>query len=182
MGMVTTIERPEHDECSTYYLGYVRRVPDGDDVLTLLADQIGTLVGLLRGLSDEQAEFRFAPGEWSIKEVVGHLVDAERIFAHRAFTFWRDQAAIMPGIDPDVYVREGQFEAWSLAELLDELGLLRRANLISFRHLTPEASRRRGVASGSTFSVRALVYILAGHINYHLDDLRGKYLPGLGRR
>jgi hypothetical protein len=76
-------------------------------------------------------------------------------------------------------VRAGQFGAWSLTELLDELTLLRRANLIAFRHLTPEASQRRGVASGTIFSVRALVYIIAGHINYHLEDLREKYLPGL---
>ena len=176
--MAGAIERPESGECSAYYLGYVGRVPQGD-VLALLADQVGVLDGMLRGLSDEQAEFRFAPGEWSIKEVAGHLVDAERLFSYRAFTISRDESAIMPGIDPDVYVREGKFGAWSLAELLDELAALRRANVIAFRHLTPETSRRRGVASGSTFSVRALVYILAGHINYHLEDLREKYLPGL---
>jgi hypothetical protein len=177
--MLTTIGRPENDECSTYYLGYARRVPDGEDVLALLADQTGTLAGLLRGLSDEQANVRFAPGGWTIKEVASHLVDAERAFGYRAFAFWRDQAAIMPGIDPDRYVREGQFGSWTLSELLDELVLLRRANLIAFRHLTPEASLRRGVASGSTFSVRARVSIIAGHIDYHLDDLREKYLPGL---
>lgn len=172
------IERPASDECSTYYMGYVSRVPDGD-VLALLSEQIDTLEDLLRDLSDDQAEFRFAPGEWSIKEVVGHLVDAERIFAYRAFTISRDETAIMPGIDPDVYVRAGDFGTWSLAELLDELVHLRRANVIAFRHLTPEASQRRGVASGTTFSVRALIHIIAGHINYHLADLREKYLPGL---
>ena len=85
----------------------------------------------------------------------------------------------MPGIDPDDYVRAGNFGTWPLSDLLDELIHLRRANVIAFRHLTPEASRRRGVASGSTFSVCSLVYILAGHINYHLEDLREKYLPGL---
>lgn len=178
--MVAVIERPASDECSEYYLGYVGRVPDGD-VLAMLAEQIGVLDDLLRGLSDEQAEFRFAPGEWSIREVVGHLIDAERLFAYRAFTISRDETAIMPGIDPDVYVREGNYGSYTLAELLDELISLRRANVIAFRHLTPEASQRRGVASGSTFSVRSLVYILAGHINYHLEDLREKYLPGLTR-
>jgi DinB superfamily len=172
------IEGPASDECSAYYMGYAARVPDGD-VLALLDEQIGVLGGLLRDLSDGQAEFRFAPDEWSIKEVAGHLVDAERILSYRAFTIARDEAAVLPGFEPDDYVRAGQFGAWSLAELLDELTLLRRANLIAFRHLTPEASQRRGDASGTIFSVRALVYIIAGHINYHLEDLREKYLPGL---
>jgi hypothetical protein len=177
---MVAIERPANDECSSYYLGYVARVPECD-VLVLLSEQLNTLDGLLRGLTDEQADYRFAPNEWSIKEVVGHLIDAERIFAYRAFTISRDESAIMPGIDPDVYVAAGHYGARSLAELLDELAHLRRANLLAFRHLTTEATRRRGVASDTTFSVRALIYIIAGHVNYHLADLREKYLPGLAK-
>lgn len=179
--MVTVIERPESGECSTYYHGYVGRVPQGD-VLEMLAGQPDELEALLGDLSDEQANFRFAPEEWSIKEVVGHLVDAERTFSYRAFAFSRDQAAELPGMDPDDYVREGRFGGWSLAELLGELTALRRANVIAFRHLDPETSQRRGVASGSPFSVRALVYILAGHVIYHIEDLEQKYLPGLARQ
>lgn len=177
--MVAAIGRPENDECSNYYLGYARRVPDGGDVLALLSAQIDTLESLLRGLSDEQADFRFAPGEWTIKQVVGHLVDAERILVYRAYTISRDESAVLPGFDPDVYAGEAGFGAWTLDELLDEWAALRRATVISFRHLTPEMHLRRGIASGTPFTVRALVYIIAGHINYHLEDLRGKYLPGL---
>jgi hypothetical protein len=178
--VAATIEKPESGECSDYYLGYVNRVPEGD-VLDTLAGQTAVLEGMLGDLSEEQASFSFAPGEWSIKEVVGHLVDAERTFSYRAFAISRDQSVNLPGMDPDDYAREGRFGEWSLDELLEELAALRRANVIAFRHLSPEASRRRGVASGSPVSVRALIYILAGHVNYHFEDLEQKYLPGLGR-
>lgn len=178
---MTTIERPGHDECTEYYFQYVRLASQGD-VLAVLDEQSRVLDGMLRGLTGEQADFRFAPGEWSIKEVVGHLVDAERIFAYRAFTLARDEAAVLPGFDPDAYVREADFGAASLAELLDELASLRRANLLAFRRLTPEATQRRGIASEIPFSVRALIYILAGHFNYHVKDVREQYLPGLVRR
>ena len=178
---MTTIERPGNDECADYYLQYIRHAPEGD-VLALLDEQLLMLADLLRELTAEQADFRFAPGEWSIKEVVGHLGDVERIFAYRAYTIARDEAAVLPGFDQDHYVCEANFGAASLAELLDELASLRRANLLAFRRLTPEATRRRGIASDNPFSVRALIYILAGHFNYHLKDLREQYLPRLTRR
>ena len=178
--MAAVIEKPVLGECSSYYMGYVERVPRGD-VLEVLAGQTAELEGLLGGLSEEQASFSFAPGEWSIKQVAGHLVDAERTFAYRAFAISRDQSVELPGMDPDDYVREGHFEGWTLAEILDELAALRRANVIAFRHLSSEASRRQGVASGSPVSVRALIYILAGHVVYHIEDLEQKYLPGLAR-
>lgn len=176
--MATVIERPGDDEYGSYYAGYVNRVPQGD-VLELLEAQPDVLDELLGSLTDEQAEFRFASGEWSIKEVVGHVVDAERLFAHRAYVFSRDTTAELPGMEQDAYVREGHFNDWQLPEMLEELRLLRQANLIAFRHLTPEATTRQGVASGTEVSVRALIYILAGHFNYHIEDLTEKYLPGL---
>ena len=177
---MAAIERPGTDEYNEYYADYMGRAPDGD-ILTNLSDQLGELEGMLRGLTREQEDFRFAPGEWTIKEVVGHLVDGERAFGYRAFAFSRGEQAALPSFDQDEYVREGNSGARSLADLLEELSLLRRANLLAFRALTPEAAGRRGVASGNPVSVRALVYILAGHLNYHIEDLREKYLPGLGR-
>lgn len=178
--MTVVIERPERGECSEYYHGYVDRVPDGD-VLEILAGQPDELRQMLGDLSDSQAEFSFAPGEWTIKEVLGHLVDAERLFSYRAFTFARDQSAELPGMDPDDYVREGRFERYTLSDLLDEMELLRRANVIAFQYLTPEQTRQQGIASGNPFTVRALVYILAGHVLYHFEDFREKYLPGIAQ-
>jgi hypothetical protein len=156
----------------------VDRVPDGD-VLALLEAQVGELDALLRPLSASQADSRFADGEWTIKEVVGHLVDSERVFAYRAVAFARAEAASLPGFDQDAYVRAADFGTRTLADLLDQLALLRRANLAEFRCLSAETAARRGTASNREISVRALIYIIAGHVNYHLEDLRGKYLPGL---
>ena len=172
------IERPGKGEFSSFYLGYVERVPEGD-ILIQLAGQPDELKAMLRELSDEQARFRFAPGEWSIKEVVGHLVDAERTFAYRAFAISRDEAVVLPGMEQDGYVREGHFDDRPLEEMLDELTALRQANVIAFSHLTPEASLRTGDANGTPVSVRANLYILAGHVIYHFEDLTEKYLPGL---
>lgn len=178
--MATTIAMPGADEYAPYYGTYVRRVTAGD-VIALLDEQIGVLDGLLRGLSEEQAAFRFAPGEWSIKEVVGHLGDAERAFGYRIFAFSRGEAAALPGFEQDDYAREGHFDARGLGDLLDEWAHLRRANHLVCRALSPEATTRRGVASDNPVSVRALVYLLAGHVDYHFADLREQYLPGLMR-
>ena len=178
--MSATIAPPASDEYNPYYAGYVGRVPDGD-ILAILAAQPAVLDGLLRDLSDAEARSRFAPGEWTIKEVVGHLIDAERLFAHRALTIARADPAPLPGFDQDAYVAAADYDARPLADLLDELGHLRQANLLAFRHLPAGASERRGTASEWPVSVRALLHILAGHLTYHLEDLREKYLPALGR-
>ncbi len=178
MRMVAVIERPETEEYSSYFGDYIQRVKE-TDVLAWMAGQPRQLETLLSDLSDDEALFRFAPGEWTIKEVVGHMVDAERTFAYRAFAFSRGTTEELPSMEQDDYVREGHFDDWQLSEMLEELRLLRQANLIAFRHLTPEACLRQGVASGIGVSVRALVYILGGHFDYHIEDLTDKYLPGL---
>lgn len=172
------IARPEADEYNEYYAGYVGLVPEGD-VLATLDRQLDELVGLVGNLSDEEALSRFAPGEWTIKQVVGHLVDGERAFGYRAFAFSRGESAALPSFDQDEYVRQGAFDGRALGEMIEELTHLRRANLIAFRALSAEAIGRRGVASNNPVSVRALIYITAGHLQYHIIDLREKYLPAL---
>jgi hypothetical protein len=176
--VATAIARPGADEYGSYYGGYIDLVPDGD-VLTILAEQIGTLEGMLRGLPDAQANATFAPGEWTIKEVAGHLVDAERIFAHRLHAISRADPHPLPGFEQDDYVREANYGARTLPDLLDEWGHLRRANHFSYRYITPAVSERRGLANWVVLSVRALVYILAGHTIYHINDFREKYLPAV---
>ena len=176
---MSRIERPSADEHHPYYGAYISRVPADADVLRLLEEQIGELDRLLRPLDDAQASSAFAPGEWTIKEVVGHLVDCERMFSFRAVAFARCDPAALPAFEQDGYVRAADFGARPLGDLLDQLASLRRANLLEFRHLAPEVTRQRGVASGREFTVRALVYTLAGHVVYHLEDLTGKYLPSL---
>src|SRR4051794_32265575 len=109
-GMASVITRPEADEFNDYYAGYIARVPAGD-IMTILADSQTEVDSLLGSLSDQQANFRFAPGEWTIKEVAGHLVDAERAFGYRAFAFSRNESAALPGFEQDDYVREANFDA-----------------------------------------------------------------------
>ncbi len=176
--MPNTIARPNTDEYTAAAAGYVELVPDGD-VLALLGEQLAALDTLLGSLTDEQALSRFAPGEWSIKEVVGHLIDAERIFSYRLLAISRGEQASLPGFEQDDYVRAADFDARPFADLREELTLLRRANLLAYRAITPEVATRRGTANGHEVTVRALVYLLAGHLNYHLTDLREKYLPAL---
>lgn len=171
-----TITRPHTDEYSPYYADYVQRVPE-EDIFDVLAEQIQTLHHLLTHLSEEQANFRPAPDEWSIKEVVGHLCDFERVFAYRALCFSRHESAPLPGFDQDAYVRESNYSDRMLADLIQEFEWLRRANLLAFKNLSAEAGLRRGTASGAEISVRALIYIMAGHVYQHLDSLQRAYLP-----
>ena len=178
----TTIEHPAVDEYAPWSADYVGRVGEGD-ILAILTQQVDELEQALAGLSEQQALFRFGPDEWSIKELTGHLCDFERIFFYRTLCISRGEQAALPGFDQDVYVREAGFDDHGLDELLQEFRLLRQANLLSLKHLSPSVSLRRGTVNASTFSVRAMVYILAGHVYHHVASLHTNYLPELkGRR
>jgi hypothetical protein len=176
--MSEIIERPNNDEYDPFYAGYIRRAGESG-ILDTLARQSTELEHALEGLSEQQALFRPAPGEWSIKEVLGHLCDAERIFFYRALCISRGEQALLPGFEQDDYVREAGFDAHGLNELLQEFRLIRQANLLSLKHLSSAASLRRGNANGKPISTRALVYILAGHVYHHLESIQTVYLPAL---
>jgi uncharacterized damage-inducible protein DinB len=167
--------QPQTTEYNPYFGKYLSLVPEGDVVATL-SRQLEDTLAFLRGLSEEQADTRYAPDKWSIKEVVGHLLDSERIFGHRAFHFARNDQAALPGYEQDDYVREGNFGKRSLSDLADEFEHVRRANLLLLRSLDDEAWLRRGVANDSEISVRALAYILAGHETHHMQIIRERYL------
>lgn len=169
------IPYPQPDEYFEYYGNYIHRVLPGSDLLALMGQQPDELQALLRHISDEQANVRPAPDEWSIKEVVGHINDTERIFAYRALRFARADATPLPGFEQDDYVRGTDFNARSLADLVEEFALQRRANLLCFRPLKAEEAARRGTASGRPFSVRALLYCMAGHVIHHVESLKRDY-------
>jgi len=170
------IARPNPDEHSAYYGTYIARVPEGADLLQMLREQSQTLGDLLRDVSDERALERPAPGEWNIKEIVGHLNDFERILTYRALRFARHDATLIPGIEPLDYVREYDASRFPLRDLLDEFIHLRAANVLLFKSFSEEMWQRRGVASGVEASVRALVYVIAGHVDQHLESVRMVYL------
>lgn len=169
--------RPQSSEHSPSVESYIRRVPEGD-IVDLLERQIEDTLALVRSLSERDAGARRKPAEWNIKEVIGHLCDAERLLSCRALRFARGDAQPLPGWEQDDYVREANFTNRTLKDLCDEFEHLRRANVALFRSFTAEAFARRGVANAKEVSVRALLYIIAGHERHHMEQMRQR-LPEL---
>ena len=167
------IERPERSEYADFYAGYIAALPPGD-ILEILERQKDQLRHLARAAADRET-FRYAPGKWSIREVVGHLIDAERVFSYRALCFSRGDETPLPGFDENFYVAHARFDDRTLSTLIEELTLLRSANVLSFRELSPEELARMGVANTYPVSVRALAFILAGHLEHHFEVLRERY-------
>jgi DinB superfamily len=171
-----TIASPDASEYAPYYGRYITLV-GGHDVVAALEDQPRDTLALLSTLSEEQGDYRYAPDKWSIKEMLGHLIDTERVFAYRALCFARNDRTPLASFEQDDYVRAGGFDDRRLADLIEEFICVRRASVCLFRPLSAEVWTRRGVASGNPVSVRALAYIIAGHELHHRRVLREKYLP-----
>ncbi len=170
-----TSTRPEATEYQSYFGRYVSLVPEGDIVAQLEA-QLAETLELLRGVPEAEAGFRYGPDKWSIKQLVGHMIDTERIFAYRALCFARHDRTPLPGYEQDDYIRGGSFDAHPLASLAAEFESVRRASVFLFKHLDGEAWARTGTANNSEVSVRALAYIIAGHELHHREILRTRYL------
>jgi hypothetical protein len=169
------IARPQSDEYVPYYGKYISLVPEGDLAETLRS-RIGETLALLRTIPEARASHRYAPGKWSIKEVVGHLADVERVMTYRALRLARGDATPLPGFDENAYVPAANFEARSLASLAHELEEVRRATIAFFETLDPDAAARRGSVNNNEISARALAYIVAGHERHHVRILRERYL------
>ncbi len=175
--MVNTIRStpPDASEHAPYYGRYTSLVANGDIVDTL-ERQCPETIALLSPLSDEQANYRYAPGKWSIKEMLGHVVDTERIFAYRALRIARNDQTPIEGFEQDDYVRGANFSECRFKDMLEEFTCVRRASVLLFQQLSTEAWLRHGTASQMGVSVRALAYIIAGHEIYHRNALKEKYL------
>ena len=174
-----TITRPASTEYAPFYASYVERVPDGD-VVDMLEHQLADTLDLVRGLSDADAAFRYAPDKWTIKQVLGHLGDTERIMCYRALRIARADATPLASFDENAFVSASRFDERTVDSLTGELRAVRAATVPFFRALDAEESSRTGTASGKTVSVRALAYIIAGHERHHRAILRERY--GLPRR
>jgi uncharacterized damage-inducible protein DinB len=169
------IPRPHADEHVEYYARYIAKVPDGD-LISLLREQAVETVNLLQDVSPAKADFAYAPGKWTIKQVVGHISDAERVFGYRALRFARQDPTELPGFDENAYVDNANFTDRTLPDLLDELQVVRASTIHFAKNLDPAAFERRGSANGNQISVRALLYIIAGHERHHAELLRERYL------
>ena len=179
--MTPLIEKPSPSEHEAYYSLYIDQVPEGD-VLETLGTQIETTLDLLASVSPELEEHRYAPDKWSVREVVGHVIDAERVFAYRAFTFGRSDAAPIPGMEQNEYAAASNAAVRPLAELAAELAVVRRSTLALFRGLPDDAWSRAGVASGFSFTVRCFPFLIAGHEIHHRKGLIENYLGGASSR
>jgi DinB family protein len=173
--MDRTTGKPDETEYVPYYGRYISLVPEGD-IRAMLSKQLDETLALLRTIPESQAGFRYAPDKWSIKELVGHVIDTERIFSYRALRFARNDKTSLSGFEQDDYIRNASFNDYSLVDLASEFESVRRSTLFLLKHLDEEAWMRRGVASESEVSVRALAYIIAGHELHHRAILRDRYL------
>jgi hypothetical protein len=167
--------RPGRDEYAPYYDKYVSLVPAGDIVGTL-ERQLADTLALLRSIPEDRANSAYEPGKWSVKEVIGHVSDTERVFSHRALRFGRGDRTPLPGYEQDDYVRAAGFGARTLSSIADEFARVRAATAALFRSFDEEAWARRGTANDNEVSVRALAHILAGHELHHIKILRERYL------
>jgi hypothetical protein len=171
--------RPDDSEYAEYYRPYVALVPDVN-VVDFLTQQLASATHILQGIDEGDADFRYAEGKWSIKEVVGHLCDSERVFGCRALRFARGDDTPLPGFDQDRYVASAQFERRILHSLAEELYNLRKANIRLFRSLSDAELSLLGTANDARVTVRALMYIIAGHAEHHVNVIKERYLVELG--
>lgn len=169
------MERPAPNEHHAYYRTYIDKVPPGD-IVDLLRSGIDDTTALLAGRPEPLGDHRYAPGKWTVKEVLAHLIDAERTFVYRAFWFARKAPDRLPGYEQDAFTTAANASARSMASLLDEFRAVRLATVAFFASIDDEVSRRTGIASDFEFSVRAFAWIVAGHEIHHRGYLRDHYL------
>ncbi|RAK70596.1 DinB family protein [Hymenobacter edaphi] len=172
--------RPAAAEYGAYYDRYIQQIPAGHDPVQRLSEQQAELHALFGGLRDEQARLRYAPGKWSIKETLVHIIDTERVFAYRALSLARGDQSPLPGFDQDAFTAHSGADARPLADILREYDAQRAATLALLESVGPEAWARQGTASGMPVSVRALGYMLPGHEAHHLQLWRERVWPLLG--
>jgi len=166
--------RPAPNEAATYYSAYIGLVT-GDDPLAAIRSQLEPAVALLSGISEEKSQHRYAPGKWSIRQLLNHVTDTERAFLFRALWFARGFESPLPGYDQDIAVAGAGADAVAWSAHLEEFRRVRRATISFFENLPADAWMRSGIASDNRFTVRALAYIIPGHVTHHLNIVRERY-------
>jgi hypothetical protein len=167
--------KPEASEHAEYYGRYIRKV-EGTDVVSVLEEQLHSTLTLLRGIDERTADFRYEPAKWSIKELAGHIIDTERVFAYRALVFSRSDSTPQPGFDQDQWAEHDNYSNLTLAQIATEFEAVRRATILLFRHMDPSAWLNRGTADGKNFTTRSAAFVIAGHVQHHIEILKTRYL------
>ncbi len=169
------MHRPENTEYAEFYSGYVSLVPESD-IVNVLSDQPEQLSAFCADIPEDKGTFTYAEGKWTIKELLGHLIDAERVFAYRAHRFSHGDTTPLSSFDQDIYVTNGRSNDRTFADLLEEFEHQRRSNVALVKSLRDEDWDLTGIASDNPVSVRALAFIMAGHVRHHLGILNERYL------
>lgn len=169
--------RPTASDYAPAHAGYVSLVPE-EDVVGAIEQQSSATQRLLATIDEAAAVHRYAEGKWSIKQVLGHMIDAEQILRYRALAIARGETASLPGFDEDLYVANANFDDWPLGDLAELYAVTRRATIVFFRKLANEAWERRGTANNTPVSVRGLAFVILGHERHHLGILRERYRVG----
>lgn len=172
---MSAIARPQPSEHSPYFGAYIDLVPEGD-LIEALEEQTEDSLELLDSLTEEQGDLRYAEGKWSIRQVVGHMADTERLFAFRALWVARGSTDELPGMDENAWAAMGNHDERAMADLVEEFAAVREATLAFVRSVTPEQAVRQSVINGVSTSVRAMLHMVAGHERHHMAILRARYL------
>jgi len=169
------MQKPNLEEHAPYFSLYIDKVPD-IDIINALEMQADSFSKLLIGISEEKSRYRYSPGKWSIKELTGHILETERIMAYRALCISRNEKISLPSFDQDEYIRHTDYSKITMKGLLEEFDLLRKSNILMFKNFTEEMCLRIGIANQKPISVRALAYVIYGHVQHHMNILQEKYL------
>ena len=171
------MKRPESSEHPAYYTHYISLVK-GDNVLKQLENQVIDIQAIISEIPEEKENFAYAPGKWTIKEVLGHIIDTERIMAYRALRFARKDQTHLSGFDENEYVVNSNYNNRTLYDIAHEFAIVRESNLALFKHFDEETLSQQGTANNNEASVRAILFMIAGHANHHLNVIKTKYLMG----
>ena len=166
--------RPQSSEYAESYADYISKVP-GNDALDFLQQQLDSAVNWFGSITESVGNTRYEPGKWSVKEVLGHIIDSERVFAYRALVFARGDRTPLPGFDQEPWAQHANYANVPLHDIAAEFEVVRRATIAQFRHLDSEAWNRRGTANSNEITVRAAAFIIGGHTQHHIDILRTRY-------
>lgn len=169
------MNRPLNSEYQSYYETYISKVKE-DDALSFMEEQLKRFINLFKSIPKEKENYSYAAGKWNIKEVLGHITDSERVFAYRALCIARGEKKSLPGFDQNEYAEEANFNERKLQDMLNEFRLQRESNIILFKSFSEDMLNRLGTANEKQVTVRALLFIIAGHAEHHFDILKTRYL------
>ena len=166
--------KPNAGEYATYYDQYISLLSE-EDIMKILEYQMNSSEKFLKSISGDKGNYFYAEGKWTVKIVIGHIIDVERVMAYRALSFSRGEKQSLPGFEQDDYIANGNYNERSIDDLANEFKAVRNANLFMFRNFSEEMLKRSGIASDNKVTVLALLYIIAGHERHHINILKGKY-------